>query len=150
MPLPKATRTRKVKGRSTIEYTSNIDRTKYYLTELNRAALRDIGKYLRNLILDQVRKLPGMKRSKRPLRAFQFWVRRRDGNLWIGVKHNTWYGVGQELGTMGQPKKRIITNVTQSQIAEIRKISAVYLSSIEDELKAQELIDENNEGVNEE
>lgn len=150
MALPKAVTFKRVKGRSTVLYESKIDRTKYLLVELERAALRDIGKYLRNRMLDKVRKLPGLRRGKRPLRAFQFWVRKKSGNLWVGVKHNTWYGVEQELGTMNQPKRQIISKTTQEEIDEIRKISAVYLSSIEDEQKAISLVEEDNEGVNEE
>lgn len=150
MALPKAVTFKRVSGKSTVQYTSSIDRTKYLLVELERAALRDIGKFLRNKILDEVRKMPGMRRGKRPLRAFQFWVRRRSGNLWVGVKHNTWYGVAQELGNFGQPKRRIITNTTMQNVDEVRMIAAQYLSSIEDEIEAAKLIDEDDEGVNEE
>jgi len=133
-----------------VEYISYVDRTKYYMTELNRAALRDVGKFVRRLILDEVRKLPGFKRGKRPLRAFQYWVRSRSGDLWVGIKHKTWYGTQQELGDSNQPKRAIMTTIVNNNIDEIRKIESMYISSIEDEIKTLSLIDEDDEGENEE
>jgi HK97 gp10 family phage protein len=133
-----------------VEYISRVDRTKYLLSELVRAALRDVGKFVRRKMLDEVRKLRGMRRGKRPLRAFQYWVRKRDQDLVVGVKHNTWYGAAQELGSSKQPKRQIITKAVMNNIDEIRRIEGQYLSKIEDENKALGLIDENDEGVNEE
>ena len=146
MGIPSPVKIRK----SGVEYISRVDRTKYLLVELQRAALRDVGKFVRYRILDEVRKLPGMKKGKRPLRAFQFWVRKKDTDLWIGVKHNTWYGALQELGSSKQPKRKIITNAFMNNIDEIRRIEGEYLSSIEDENRALGLIDEDDEGGNEE
>ena len=132
--------------KSGVEYISRVDRTKYLLAELTRAALRDVGKYVRRIQLDEVRKLKGLKRGKRPLRAFQFWVRKRDQDLWVGIKHNTWYGVQQELGSHNQPKRAIVKNSVMKNIAEIRKIEGQYLSAIENENKAIGLIDPDDEG----
>jgi len=132
--------------KSGVEYISRVDRTKYLLAELTRAALRDVGKYVRRIQLDEVRKLKGLKRGKRPLRAFQFWVRKRDQDLWVGIKHNTWYGVQQELGSHNQPKRAILKNSVMKNIATIRKIEGQYLSAIENENKAIGLIDPDDEG----
>lgn len=133
-----------------VEYISRVDRTKYLLAELTRAALRDVGRYLRRLQLDEVRKLPGLRKGKRPTGAFQYWVRKKDNDLWTGIKHNTWYGVAQELGSSKQPKRAIVTRSVMDNIDEIRRIEGQYLSAIEDENKALGLIDEEDEGVNEE
>ena len=119
--------------KSGVEYISRVDRTKYLLSELTRAALRDVGKYVRRKQLDEVRKLPGFRRGKRPLRAFQYWVRKRDQDLIVGIKHNTWYGVQQEFGDSKQPKRQILTKSVMDNIDEIRKIEGQYLSTIEDE-----------------
>ena len=132
-----------------VEYISRVDRTKYLITELTRAALRDVGKYVRHKQLNEVRKLKGFRRGKRPLRAFQFWVRRRDGDLLVGIKHNTWYGVAQELGSSKQPKRQIVRNSVYNNIDEIRKIQGQYLSAIEDENKALGLISEEEYGLKE-
>jgi len=123
-----------------VEYISRVDRTKYLLSELTRAALRDVGKFVRRKQLDAVRKLRGFRRGKRPLRAFQYWVRKREQDLVVGVKHKTWYGIDQELGTRNQPKKAIIKNSVMPYVDEIRRIEGQYLSVIEDENKAIGLI----------
>ena len=98
MAIPSPVKFKRKQGKSVVEYVSRIDRTKYMMNELNRSALKAVGRYLRNRMLDKVRKLRGMKRSKKPVKAYSFWVRKRDGDLWIGVKHNTWYGAWQEFG----------------------------------------------------
>lgn len=133
-----------------VEYISRVDRSKYLLSELTRAALRDVGRFLRRIQLDEIRKLPGLRKGKRPTRAFQYWVRKKDQDLWTGIKHNTWYGVAQELGSSKQPKRQIVTKSVMDNIDEIRRIEGQYLSAIEDENKALGLINEDDEGVNEE
>lgn len=142
MPLPNAVRIR----RNGIEYTSQVDRAQYLISELVRAALRDSGKLIRNRALNEVRTLKGFKRGKRPLNAFQIWVKQREGMLVVGIKHDTWYGVAQELGTSNQPRRAILTNATYNNINDIRRIQGVYLSAIEDENRALGLINENDEG----
>ena len=142
MPLPSAVKITK----QGVELVSQVDRAKYLMVELNRAALRDIGKLVRRRALDDVRKLQGMKRGKRPPHAFQYWVRKRDGNLQVGIKHDTWYGAKQELGTSKQPKRAILRNSAYNHVDDIRRIAGAYIKEIEDENRARGLIDENDEG----
>lgn len=131
-----------------VTYQSNIDRTKYTIRELTRAALRDVGKY----VVRQTRKAsaarPHMGKITLKSRfygksgAFSWWVRKRETDLQVGIKHNTWYGALQELGDGNQPPRRILTNTVQQNIDEIRKIEGHYLSAIEDENRALGLIDD--------
>ncbi len=144
MPIPKAVKVKK----NGVEFISSVDRAKYLITELNRAALREVGNLVRRRALDEVRKMKGFRRGKRPLKAFQFWVRRREGNLQVGIKHDTWYGVKQELGTSKQPRRAILTNAVMQNIDDIRRIEGAYLSTIENENKALGLINEEDEGDN--
>lgn len=139
MPLPKSVTKVKKDG---IEFISNVDRANYTIQELSRAALRDVAKLVRKRMIEKLKKLPGMKRSKRPYKSTQYWVRRRDCDLQIGFKHNTWYGVHQELGDRNQPARHILRGTVMENIDEIRKIEGQYLSAIEDENKALALIDE--------
>lgn len=142
MPMPKSvTRVR----RNGVEFVSNVDRAKFTIQELCRAALKDVAKLIRRRMLDKARKMPGMKRGKRIPNAFQYWVRRKETDLIIGVKHNTWYAVEQELGTRNQPQRSIIRSTVLENIDEIRIIQGKYLSAIEDENKAIGLIDEDEE-----
>lgn len=126
-----------------VKFTENVDKAQYTITELTRAALRDSAKFIRRKMNDEVRKLPGMRRSRRPYRSNQYWVRRWENDLQIGFKHSTWYGVEQELGTNGQPARNILRNSVYDNIDQIRIIQGQYLSAIEDENRAKSLIDEN-------
>jgi len=125
-----------------VNFVDNVDRANYTITELSRAALRDTAKLVRKRAVDEVRKLPGMRRSRRPYRSTQYWVRRRETDLQVGFKHGTWYGVDQELGTEGQPARNILRNSVYDNVDEIRRIQGQYLSAIENENRAQGLIDE--------
>ena len=142
MPMPKSVTKVKKDG---IEFISNVDRAQYTIQELSRAALKDVAKLLRKRMVQELKILPGMRRSKRIYNSTQYWVRKRDCDLQIGVKHDAWYGVNQELGTKGMPKKSVIRETTFKHIDEIRKIQGQYLSAIEDENKALGLIDEEEE-----
>lgn len=115
-----------------IRFESNVDATKYLLTELTRAALRDTAKLLRKRIVEKLKKLPGMKKSKRIYSSSQYWVRKKESDLQIGFKHNTWYGVLQELGDRGQPKRDILRSTVMENIDEIQQIQAQYLSALND------------------
>jgi len=144
MPLPKSVT--KVKN-GKVEYTSSVDRVKYTLNELCRAGLRDVAKFLRKKIIEKLRTLPGMKRNKRIYNSSQYWVRKREADLQIGFKHDTWYGVLQELGGKNQPKRGILRDTAFENIDNIRRIEGKYLSAIEDENKAIGLIDEEGNAI---
>lgn len=140
--------------RGGVEYVSSVDRTLYTITELTRAALRDVGCYICRMCNKEAAKLHGMRKSRRVrgrTSAFQFWVRRREGDLQVGIKHGSWYGEAQELGGAVQgtggglrmiPKLGILRNTTYDNIPEIVKIESQYLSALEDEAAALQLIDE--------
>lgn len=142
MPLPKSVIKVKKDG---VEYISNVDRAKYTLQELSRAALKDVAKFLRRRMVDELKKLPGMKRNKRIYNSTQYWVRKKDADLQIGIKHDTWYGVNQELGSKNMPKKGVIRETTFKNIDEIRRIEGMYIKEIEDENRALGLINEEEE-----
>jgi hypothetical protein len=144
MPLPRSV----VRiNRNGVKFTSSVERAEYTLEELTRAALRDIGKLVTFKARDKVRAIANhsMKRSQRVKNAFQSWNRRRETDLQVGIKHETWYGVDQELGLDGQPKRDILRKTVFENIDTIQQISAKYLKHIEDEMTAQRMIDENAE-----
>ena len=131
-----------------IEYTSNVDFACYTIVELTRAALRDVGKFLARTANTAAMKLPGLKKSRRVRgRTSTFlynvpWAKTGLPHLEVGVTHDTWYGVDQELGNSSQPKRAILKNSAQLNIAKIIEIESKYLSSLEDEAHALSLIDE--------
>ena len=137
-----------------VQFTSSVDRVQYTINELSRAALIDVGKFIRKEVIKKMRELPGMKRSKRPYRATQTWVRKREadlqigfGNMKKGTSGDTWYAIQQELGTRNQPARNFLRSTVSENIATIIRIESQYISSLEDEAKALALIREDDEGV---
>lgn len=127
-----------------ITYTSSVDRVQYTLIELTRAALRDVGKFVARTCNSAAMKLPGMKKSRRvrgKTSAFQYWARSKTCDLQVGIKHGTWYGEQQELGTQNQPKRGILRNSVYNNIPKIIEIESKYLSALEDEAAALRLIE---------
>lgn len=127
-----------------VEYVSSVDRVQYTIRELTRAALRDVGKYVCRMCNAEAMKLPGMKKSKRvrgKTSAFQYWARKEECDLQVGIKHGTWYGEDQELGSKNQPKRGILRNSSYNNVAKIVEIESQYLSALEDEARALALIE---------
>lgn len=127
-----------------VEYVSSVDRVQYTIRELTRAALRDVGKYVCRMCNAEAMKLPGMKKSKRvrgKTSAFQYWARKKECDLQVGIKHNTWYGENQELGSKNQPKRGILRNAVYNNIPTIIEIESKYLSALESEAKALAMIE---------
>ena len=143
MPMPKSVT--KYTNKNGVTFTSSVDRANYTIEELSRAALKDVAKVIRRKMIDELKQLPGMKKHKRIYSSSQYWVRRRETDLQIGFKHDTWYGVLQELGSKNQPKRSLLRDTVYENIDLIQKIEAQYLSAVEDELRAQSLIDEDEE-----
>ncbi len=149
MPLPKGNVKITAKG---VEYTSNVERCKYTLKELIIASYTDIHRLVLYRARQKFSKLRGMrKKSNFKFRAtFQYWIRKRDVDMQLGIRSDRWYGSQQELGTRNQPKKEILRSTVMENLDEIIKIEALYLSSIEDEAKALGIIQkaegEPNEG----
>lgn len=134
MSLPKSVKIKK----DSVEYISNVDRINYTLTELIRAALRDTGKFICNRTRQKIR-----RRTGRLAKNTQYWVRTKQStpNLQVGFKPGGFYGLFQEIGSKFIPKIAALSNATENNIDDIRKIQAQYLSGIGTE-KAEHLIDE--------
>ncbi len=131
-----------------VEYISSVDKVQYTIVELTRAALRDVGKYLVRTANTKAQKLPGLKKSRRVRgRTSTFlynvpWAEEGLPHLEVGVKHGTWYGADQEMGTSKQPRRQILRNSANDNIATIIEIESQYLSALEDEAAALALISE--------
>ena len=128
MGLPRSVT--KIDKKGGVTFTSNVDAINHTIQELSRAALRDTAKLIRKKMIIELKKLPGMKGALRPYSSTQYWVRRRESDLQIGFKHNSWYGSESELGTKGQPARGILRNTVFDSIDEIRQIQSQYLSGL--------------------
>lgn len=134
MSLPKAVKITK----NGVVYESNVDRLQYTLKELERAALRDTGKYICNRTRTKIK-----RRTGRLAKNTQYWVRSKQPipDLQVGFKPGGFYGLYQEVGTKKEKKIGALSDATQSHLDEIKKIQSQYLSGLGDE-SAEALIDE--------
>jgi hypothetical protein len=128
MALPKSVT--KVDRQGGVTFTSNVDAVNYTIQELSRAALRDTAKFIRKLLIIELKKLRGMKRNKRLYKSTQYWVRKWETDLLIGFKHDSWYGARSELGTHGSPARGILRCTVYNNIDQIQAIQAQYLSGL--------------------
>lgn len=141
MSAPKSVTKLKVKdGKVNITYESNMDAAQYYLFELNRAALRDVGKFVTKVFRT----------------AYYQHFQKRTGNAGKATKYKVWavakttaprvqiglktgqvdgfYAYFQEFGTStGIPRLGLLTHAVEDNVAEIVKIESQYLSGLSDE-----------------
>ena len=140
MPLPPSVTKISKNG---VEFTSNVDRANYLISELTRAAMKDVAKYILKLVRAKARAINNETRRMRYVGTrFQYWVRKKETDLQLGIE-NTAKGADQaELGTAGQPKRGFLRETVYDNIEMIRKIESQYLSAIEDEMNAASMVDE--------
>ena len=123
-----------------VKYVSNVDYCQYSIRELTRAALRDVGKFVCRKCNENAFKLwKGLRhngrmsnRIKGNKSAFQYWVRSKECDLQVGIKHRTWYGTQQELGTSKMPKKAILRTNVERNIPTIIEIESKYLTGLQE------------------
>lgn len=152
MPAPKSVikLTKDSKGRTTVEYTSNVDAAQYYIFELNRAALRDVGKYVKRVFKENFYKIfkrdtgyAGKITKAQVLSSKKTQYPRVEIGLpssYKGKDTPGYYAYFQEFGTsrdnafgLQVPKHALLQHAVQDNIAEIVKIESQYLSHLEDE-----------------
>jgi hypothetical protein len=125
MSLPKAVKITK----NGVEIISNVDRIQYTLKELERAALRDVGK----LVCKRTRQKIKRRSRKNSIHKYiQYWVRSKQDvpDLQVGFKPNGFYGLYQEIGTSKDPKIGALSDAAESNIKDIIKIEQQYLSAV--------------------
>ena len=135
MPIPKSVT--KVNKDGSVTFTDNVDAANYLIEELTRAALRDVGKFVCKLTRQKIK-----RRTGRLAKNTQYWVRKRETDLLVGFKKGGFYGGYQELGTEKTPRIGALYNTVADNIDEIREIESQYLSAIKDEIRAEQLINE--------
>ena len=140
-----------------IEFTSSVDRANYLITELTRAAMKDVARYVLRIVRANVRGISSYTRRMRyaPLR-YQYWVRKQECDLQLGIENtargaeSAWWADQAELGTGNQPKRGFLRSAVYDNIDTIRQIEAQYLSAIEDEMNAASMCDEEENDPEEE
>lgn len=129
-------------------YTSNVDAAQYYIHELSRAALRDVGKFVRTKWRE----------------VYYNYFTRHTGDAGKAVNYNViasksttaprvqvglksgkvdgFYAYFQEFGSSKTPKLGLLSATVEDNIAKIVEIESKYLSALEDEAQALSLTDE--------
>lgn len=150
MPMPKSVTKVNKNG---VKFISSVDRTKYTLAELERAALRDVGKLLRKAIKARVpveegvlKKNVGTWVKKFPSVRLQIGVydkQRSDKKGYPYAYHAHLVQFGARGGKM--PATDYLRAPVLENINQIRVIQGQYLKAIENENKAKGLLDESEE-----
>lgn len=135
MPIPKTVT--KVSRDGSVTFTDSVDKANYFIEELTRAALRDVGKYVCKMTRQKIK-----RRTGRLAKNTQYWVRKRETDLLVGFKTGGFYGGYQELGTSKTPRIGALYDSVSENIDQIREIEAQYLSAIDDEIRAASMVDE--------
>lgn len=140
MPTPKSVTKISKKG---VTYTSNVEQAQYYLFELSRGALRDVGKFVRKR-WQEAYYSHFKKHSGAGGKATSYVVLSSKNTIVprveIGLEHskkgkNTdgFYAYFQEFGTAKIPRLGLLQKTVNDNIAEIVKIESQYLSALEGE-----------------
>ena len=138
-----------------VQFTESVDRANYFITELTRAAMKDVAKYVLRIVRSNVRGISNQtKRMRYAGTRYQYWVRKKECDLQLGIENTAkgavtaWWADQAELGTAGQPKRGFLRAAVYDNISMIRKIESQYLSAIETE--DESLIDEEENDPEEE
>lgn len=131
-----------------VEYTSNVDAAQYYIYELSRAALRDVGKFVKKKFQENYYAY-FKKHSGDAGKAVNYKVisgkSTQFPRVQVGLKAGKvdgFYAYFQEFGSSKTPRLGILTDTVESNIATIVEIESKYLSGLEDEAKALAMISE--------
>lgn len=148
---PKQTKIKYKKGKTEVTYESNLDASQYYLFELCRAGLKDVGKFLclkfRESYYEHFKKHTGDGG-----RAATYQVisgkHTTAPRVQVGLPHSHkgkivpgFYAFFQEFGTStGIPRLGLLTKAAQNNVAEIVKIESQYLSGLSGEASRLEAL----------
>ena len=135
-----------------VTYTSSVDRANYYMFELSRAAMRDVGRFVRKQFQTTYYQVLHKNTGKGP-KAISYSVISSKNTKYprveIGIKHSApgkpvtgFYTYFHEVGTSRHKKLGILSKTVYGNIAQIIEIESQYLSALEDEAKALSLINE--------
>jgi len=140
-----------------VEFKESVDRANYLITELTRAAMKDVAKYVLRIVRSNVRAISKQTSKMRYAgMRYQYWVRKKECDLQLGIENtakgaeSAWWADQSELGTGNQPKRGFLRSAVYDNISTIRQIEAQYLSAIEDEVNAESMIDEEENDPEEE
>lgn len=153
MPTPKSSTKTIVKdGNAEVKYETNVDACEYYIFELTRAALRDVGKFVTKAFKAAYYS-HFTKKTGEAGKATKYKVWSSKDTLYprvqigLDTKAKGFYAYFQEFGTStgNVPKLGLLTKTVQDNVGEIVKIESQYLSGLSDEAaRLESLINEDD------
>lgn len=133
-----------------VTYNSKVKQAKYLMTELERAAFKEVAKFIRKQMKARVPVDQGTLKKN-----VGTWVKRKDASLQIGVYTRerakrkgyryAFHAHLVEFGTKKLPAKPFLRSTVMENIDQIRIIQGKYLKEIENENRAKGLIKEEEE-----
>lgn len=133
-----------------VKYQSKANQVKVVMTELERAALKEVGKFLRKEVKSRVPVDQGTLKKN-----VGTWVKRKDASLQIGTYTRdrarrkryiyAYHAHLVEFGTRNTRARPFLRPAVLENIDQIRIIQGKYLKEIENENRAKGLIQEEEE-----
>lgn len=135
-----------------VEFRDYTNLAEWSIRSLSSFALTDIGKYIVNNVRQMIRTDYPELPHRRVTHAYQYWVRKIEVDLIVGIKnpylgrnakgqtssgerfYDAWYNMGLETGMQGSvkiPRKAYFETFVYANVDMIRKIEASYLSAID-------------------
>jgi hypothetical protein len=147
MPTPKSqVKVLTKQGKTEIQYESNLDASEYYIFELTRAALRDVGKFITKAFkaayyqrFDKHSGKAGKATKYKVISGQNTKYPRVQIGLRASDKADGFYAYFQELGTStGIPRLGLLQKTVKDNVAEIVKIESQYLDGLNGEAERLE------------
>ena len=133
-----------------VKYESKAPEVKKVMTELERAALKEVAKFLRKEIKARVPVDEGVLKKN-----VGSWVKKKDASLQLGTYTRerakrkkypyAYHAHLVEFGTVKTKAQSFLRDAVMENIDQIRLIEGNYLKEIEDENRARGLIQEDEE-----
>jgi len=125
-----------------IEFTDECDASQYYIHELTRAALRDVGKFVSKKFMEAYdQNFP--KRTGNARKSIKYKVYSSKSTtaprVEVGIKGGKgFYSLFQEFGSSHTPRLGLLQGAVKDNVADIIKIESQYLSALEGEASSLE------------
>lgn len=128
-------------GKTEVTYVSDVDAGQYYIHELSRAAMRDVGKFLtrtfKGAYYSHFRKHTGNAGKATKYKVFSS-AKTKYPRVEVGLptgRVDGFYAYFQEFGTHDGrvPRLGLLTHAAEDNVAEIIRIESRYLDGLSGE-----------------
>lgn len=135
-------------GKGEIKITDSFDQAQYYIMELSRAAMRDVGKYIKRMWQIAYDNAHAKRTGKgRKATKAKVWAsaKTKYPRVEVGLDSQAdgFYAYFQEFGTSKTPREAILQRTVYDHIPDIIRIESQYLNALEGEAsRLESMVDE--------